>query len=106
MRLIDADVLKQKITKFHAGLKPRYISKLVDAEIADIQDIIDETQTVDAEPVRHGRWDFSGRYRFKDGGRAVRCTACGCSLHLAEFLKYTWNFCPVCGAKMEVGAEK
>lgn len=50
MRLIDADTLKQEITKFHSGLKPRYISKLVDAEIADIQDIIDESPTVDAEP--------------------------------------------------------
>ena len=51
MRLIDADTLKQEITKFHSGLKPRYISKLVDAEIADIQDIIDESPAVDAVPV-------------------------------------------------------
>ena len=54
MRLIDADTLKQEITKFHSGLKPRYISKLVDAEIADIQDIIDESPTVYAEHVITG----------------------------------------------------
>lgn len=54
MRLIDADAIKHEITKYHAGLKPRYISKLVDAEIADIQDIIDESPTVYAEHVITG----------------------------------------------------
>lgn len=51
MRLIDADALKRAITEYHNGLKPHYISKLVDAEIADIQDIIDEQTTIDAVPV-------------------------------------------------------
>ena len=54
MRLIDGDALKREITKYHAGLKPRYISKLVDAEIDDIQDIIDEAPTVDTESVITG----------------------------------------------------
>ena len=51
MRTIDADALKRDIGKYHDGLKPRYISKLVDAEIADIRDIIDEQPAIDAVEV-------------------------------------------------------
>lgn len=96
MRLIDADKLKAEL--FDAEW-------MLDNDEHMVEEIVERQPTIDAEPVRHGRWDYSGRYRFKDGGRAVRCTACGCSLHLAEFLKYTWNYCPVCGAKMDGGAD-
>ena len=50
-RLIDAYALKSQITRHHMSLTPRYISKLVDAEIGDVIDIIDETPTVDAVEV-------------------------------------------------------
>ena len=53
--------------------------------------------------VRHGRWDDSGRYRFENGDLAIRCTGCGCSLREDEFEKFVWNYCPVCGARMEGG---
>lgn len=103
MRRIDADAIKHEITKYHAGLKPRYISKLVDAEIADIQDIIDESPTVDAEPVRYGRW-----IRNPDDVNAFFCSLCGCwnGVWWNEFAECTLKFCPWCGAKMVGGAEK
>ena len=47
-RLIDANALKSQITRYHMSLNPRYISKVVDAEIGDVIDIIDEAPTVDA----------------------------------------------------------
>ena len=50
-RLIDANAFKSQITRYHMSLTPRYISKLVDAEIGDVIDIIDETPTVDAVEV-------------------------------------------------------
>lgn len=57
----------------------------------------------DVAPVRHGRWDSSGKYRFqKDNSVAVRCTECGCCLSEPEYREYTWNYCPVCGAKMDL----
>ena len=52
-----------------------------------------------ARPKR-GRWDASGRYRFKDGSIAIRCTECGAALHSDEWQKYVWNYCPNCGADM------
>ena len=55
----------------------------------------------DVAPVRHARWDDSGRYTFPGGGTAVRCTECGCALTVSEYHLNNWNYCPVCGAKMD-----
>ena len=57
----------------------------------------------DVAPVRHGRWDDSGRYTFPSGAVAVRCTNCGCALTESEHRLYNWSYCPVCGAKMDGG---
>lgn len=56
---------------------------------------------VDVAPVVHGRWDDSGRYTFPNGVTAVRCTICGCALNESEYHLYNWNYCPICGAKMD-----
>ena len=55
----------------------------------------------DVAPVVHGRWDDSGRYTFPNGATAVRCTICGCALNESEYHLYDWNYCPICGAKMD-----
>ena len=59
----------------------------------------------DVVPVVHGRWDASGRYTFPSGAAAVRCTNCGCALTESEYHLNNWNYCPVCGAKMDEGAD-
>lgn len=59
----------------------------------------------DVAPVVHGRWDDSGRYTFPSGSTAVRCTNCGCALTESEYRLYDWNYCPICGAKMDGGAD-
>lgn len=59
----------------------------------------------DVAPVVHGRWDDSGRYTFPSGSPAVRCTNCGCALTESEYRLNNWNYCPVCGAKMDGGAD-
>ena len=61
------------------------------------------TPAADVAPVVHGRWDDSGRYTFPDGSTAVRCTNCGCALTESEYRLNNWNYCPVCGAKMDGG---
>ena len=66
--------------------------------------IYDEMQDIpaaDVAPVVHGRWDDSGRYTFPSGSTAVRCTNCGCALTESEYHLNNWNYCPVCGAKMD-----
>ena len=71
-----------------------------------VDDMLDEVecfQPSDVAPVVHGRWDDSGRYTFPSGDVAVRCTNCGCALTKSEYRLYTWNYCPICGAKMDGG---
>ena len=51
---------------------------------------ISEQPTVDAEPVRHGRWmHLSNTWG--------ECSVCG---ERNKYLK-RWNYCPHCGAKMD-----
>ena len=57
----------------------------------------------DVSPVVHARWDDSGQYTFSGGSTAVRCTKCGCALTESEYQLQNWNYCPVCGAKMDGG---
>ena len=64
-------------------------------------EVVQMAPAVDAEPVRHAVWDSTGRYRFKNDRIAIRCTSCGCALTKDDYRKYRWNYCPVCGAKME-----
>ena len=77
---------------------------LHDCDSAGAKTAICDLPAADVAPVRHGRWDSSGKYRFKkDNSVAVRCTECGCCLTEQEYREYTWNYCPVCGAMMECG---
>ena len=69
-----------------------------------IFEIISEIPAADVAQVVHGRWDDSGRYTFPSGNTAVRCTNCGCALTESEYHLNNWNYCPVCGAKMDGGA--
>lgn len=71
----------------------------------DAIDMIEDAPAADVAPVVHGRWDDSGRYTFPSGSTAVRCTTCGCALTENEYHLNNWNYCPVCGAKMDGGAD-
>lgn len=71
----------------------------------DCVEAILKTPAADVVPVVHGRWDDSGRYTFPSGNVAVMCTNCGCALTESEYHLNNWNYCPVCGAKMDGGED-
>lgn len=66
-----------------------------------VKSMVSKAPAADVAPVVHGRWDDSGRYTFLSGAKAVRCTNCGCALTESEYRMNNWNYCPVCGAKMD-----
>ena len=66
-----------------------------------LYDAIMEIPVKDIARVQHECWDDSRRWSFLDGTPAVRCTGCGACLTEDEYKKNVWNFCPVCGAKMD-----
>lgn len=84
MRLIDADALLKDADKRKGAYGLIYSKE-------DIQD----APTIEAEPVRHGYWDASGKYIFPDGGLAVRCSECGCDLEEHEYKEY-WCITVLC----------
>ena len=64
--------------------------------------ILREAPTVDAAPVRHGRWILRGGKRY--------CSECGnraCVTRDSDDFWYTvgTDFCPSCGAKMDGGSD-
>lgn len=93
MRLIDADraleiVRDQRIAHPNAYHLTNYATL-----------ILQEAPTIEAEPVRHGRWIkhhnyFQGFYENTD----YKCSVCG--------LEREWlggaNYCPNCGARMDL----
>lgn len=96
MRLIDADALVQdtEYDDYHDSfLSFSYVQ-------------IDDAPTIEAEPVRHGRWETWG-YVFH-GIEWKRCSCCGkCAdvsyygLLEGEFKMSTPAICGRCGARMD-----
>ena len=91
-RYKDTDKLIEEIKKYHDGLKPKYISKLADAEILDIIDIINEQPTADVAEVVHGEWIHKGT---SNGKKIFECSNCKSSI------AGSGRFCKECGAKMD-----
>ena len=87
MRLIDADALNKAFDKSEA------IEEIYGSDgLPVISEVIDAAPTIDAEPVRHGKWiDKSGGIE----GAWNHCSVCG------ERAIELYDYCPNCGAKME-----
>ena len=94
MRLIDADALKEK-------LRELWVEKLQmpmedDLFLTFVMCDIDNTPTIDAEPVKHGKWKY---YNYSDINNPYvgfyECTVCKQHEHIKH------KFCPNCGAKMD-----
>lgn len=92
MRLIDADKLRT-IRSIQSG---DFNS------IETIQKWIGDAPTVDAVPVRHGKWVHDG-YDIPHGVDWMHCSECG---NREPYVPAAMtNYCPNCGAKMD-GEEK
>lgn len=102
----------QKSSWYNTGKEPNrdfpfphleYIARKEAVEI--IRDLcIKQEPTVDAEPIRHGRWvtEWTGEIMIVDGVKSelgiVRCSVCG-----GDQGKENYEYCPHCGAKMDGG---
>lgn len=90
MRLIDADDLMARLRKdpLFGLIEPYGIERVIAAAL-----------TIEAEPVRRGRWDKGVNDKWV-------CSECG----VGNMYAYSWDikgyklqdrYCPHCGAKME-----
>ena len=99
---IEREALMRQIKEIHCADCNSYHGVRCRAcWVDDTFGYIESEPAAEVAPVRHARWDDSGRYTFPGGGTAVRCTECGCALTVSEYHLNNWNYCPVCGAKMD-----
>jgi len=99
MRLIDAERLRALIVAMYEPF-PNICNVNV------VLTAIDNAPTIEAEPVRHGRW-------ITKDSKTAKCSCCGWWQHakmyylpddIKEFSK-CYIFCTACGAKMNGGAD-
>lgn len=104
MRLIDADVLKADygMADDCKNCKTGWRSCQGDNTYTKMNFCgwLDDAPTVDAVPVRHGRWETVEDW---DGDERYKCSVCGDEWFLEvgnpEF--NNMNYCPKCGARMD-----
>lgn len=92
-RLIDADALYDRLAFKRMGDMRRNLYPGIESAIAQLK----KAPTIEAEPVRHGRWERTsvlvGCMKWE---YFYECTACGRSGE-----NYKTHYCPNCGAKMD-----
>lgn len=107
MRLIDADTLKEQIPETSVDIFENCRNcSLLDKD--QVLEIIDAAPTIDAEPIRHGRWIYrvyreynSLTSRELTSIAFYKCSVCGHSSGVDID-----NYCPHCGAKMDQKEEQ
>lgn len=84
MRLIDADALIKTLNEEKIKFN------------ADVNYFILNAPTIDAEPVRHGKWTWEEC--------VYKCSECSHKAYgnILECMDGTYKYCPNCGARMEI----
>ena len=88
-RLIDADALNREIDKVECYSRDPYVTYM--------SECIANAPTVDAEPVRHGKW-CEGTECYSDD--FIVCSVCGEAFNVMDNDTYRFDYCPKCGARM------
>ena len=96
MRLIDADALEDVLVNhgFYYCNESDYSDGVAWGFLL-ARDDVREATTIDAEPVRHGKWTWEEC--------VYKCSECSHKAYgnILECMDGTYKFCPVCGARME-----
>lgn len=90
MRLIDAD---EAIINF--GFEWDDISPTRD----EFVEFIKKQPTIEAEPVKHGRWETNS-----DRPDSLICSICKCGFDMWKHDPH--NYCPNCGCRMDGGDDE
>lgn len=86
VRLIDAELLTTNIAQIAKNCARSDAQK---ALIGRILFVIENMPTIEAEPVKHGRWMYP-----------FYCSECGFAPYYSSDL--TYNYCPNCGSKQDL----
>ena len=95
-RLIDADALMGQLEKKRSGPGNQRYTEGFNDSLMRFRSMIHSARTIDAEPVRHGRWEEYPNSAYR------RCTSCKKEFEKAKF-SIVAPRCPICGAMMDGG---
>ena len=119
-RLINADDMIKSLMDMTFYDEEGHVIDDYEDRLAIVKSFVDPVQTVDAQPVRHGRWIEDGSFKYKHGGRnseakelfgtewrtmrRIKCSLCNKITLVDDTILY--EYCPHCGAKMDGEQEK
>lgn len=96
MRQIDADALKTDVRRYVLEGTDEFGTISVEVAERSFLRLIDRQPTIEAEPVRQGRWIIQRYYGGMRKGMVARVVCSECFGPAEET-----NYCPDCGAKMD-----
>ena len=99
MRLIDSDAISLGVAEYVTS--NAYLGDTALDALKKVMDWIVAAPTIDAEPVRHGRWKKHTYWIGSWGENEMVCSVCEKKYKFHA----DYNYCPNCGAKMDGGAE-
>ena len=71
-----------------------------DVDLREMLDEIEALPAADVQPIRRGRWIYVGSVRSWD---EIKCSACDPAFSTEDRdLILNWDFCPNCGARMDL----
>ena len=85
-RLIDADTCIAKIKDMPVTYDSETVQRCIE--------VLSNAQTIDAEPVRHGKWIFESIGRHG----VMTCSECR---KMQDYQTLCFTYCPNCGARMD-----
>ena len=106
MRMIDADALRDKIIQRIIEEDTEFPEYDWGTGLSIAKDILERTPTVDAEPVRHGKWMKSTERNKEWWWFCSNCQEHYFEDDLYINEKHFPKYCPNCGAKMDAEQEK
>ena len=106
VRLIDVDEAIEKINCLCTDSNENWLGTDNQSFIAhaDVVDILSDMPTVEATEVQHGQWE----HVYDDVRYHAKCTACGRTAvrmpteYCSSNFKIKWEYCPNCGAIMDL----
>lgn len=112
IRLADVGELEADLKKDLAEeeAKGKAADILFCESISDELSDLSNLPTIDPESLRgHAKWVKDKELKFiivddennSHEEPAIRCTHCNAKISQSDFDSWVWNFCPVCGFKME-----
>ena len=110
VRLIDANALHKRIEMNLRASNPFTIEECC---YKDALNSVDEAPAIDPESLQsRASWMrpaelkmiIPARKRHEES--VLKCSRCGCMISETDYKLWVWDYCPVCGSKMEDETEE